>query len=68
MFAVVYGAATVREPVAQAFFRSLLEGLCISGFVVGQGAINAVVDAPGVKIGFQLRVDRLWMALVKPYV
>jgi hypothetical protein len=30
--------------------------------------INAVVDAPGVKIGFKLRVDSLRMALVKPYV
>jgi len=36
--------------------------LCVSGFVVGQGAINAVVDAPGVKIGFKLRVERLRMA------
>jgi hypothetical protein len=48
--------------------RAALEGLCVSGFVVGQGAINAVVDAPGVKIGLKLRVDRLRMALVKPYV
>jgi hypothetical protein len=28
----------------------LLEGLRVSSFVVGQGAIDAVVDAPGVKI------------------
>jgi hypothetical protein len=42
--------------------------LCASGFVVGQGAINAVVDASGVKIGFKLHVDKLGMALVKPCV
>jgi hypothetical protein len=42
--------------------------VCISGFVVGEGAINAVVNAPSFKIGFELRVDRLRMALVKPYV
>jgi hypothetical protein len=45
-----------------------LEGLYVSGFVVGQGAIDAVVDAPGVKIGLKLRVNTLRMALVKPYV
>ena len=45
-----------------------LEGLCVSGFVVGQGAINAVVDAPGIKIGLKLRVDRMRITLVKPYV
>ena len=49
-------------------YAGRLEGLGISGFVVGQGAINAVVDAAGVEIGFQLRVDRLRMALVKPCV
>jgi hypothetical protein len=41
--------------------------LRVSGFVFGQGAIYAVVDAPGVKIGFKLRIDRLRMALVKPH-
>jgi hypothetical protein len=45
-----------------------LEGLCVSGLVVGQGATDAVVDAPGVKIGLELRVNRLRMVLVKPYV
>jgi len=30
--------------------------------VVGQSATDAVVDAPGVKIGFELRVDTLRMA------
>ena len=45
-----------------------LEGLSVSGFVVGQGAIDAVIDAPGIKIGFKLRVDRLRMTLVKPFV
>jgi hypothetical protein len=45
-----------------------LEGLCVSGLVVGQSAIDAVVNAPGVKIGFKLRVDRLRMALLKPFV
>ena len=49
-------------------YRAPLEGLCVSSFVVGQGAINAVVDAPGVNIGFKLRVDKLRMALVKPCV
>ena len=49
-------------------YAGRLERLCVSGFVVGQGAINAVVDAPGVKIGFKLRVNRLRMALIKPYV
>jgi hypothetical protein len=45
-----------------------LEVLCVSGFVVGQGPIDAVVDTPGVKIGLKLRVNRLRMMLVKPYV
>jgi hypothetical protein len=36
--------------------------LCVSGFVVGQGAIDAAIDAHGIKIGFKLRVDRLRMA------
>jgi hypothetical protein len=40
--------------------------LRISGFVVSQGAIDPVVDAPGVEIGFKLRVDRLRAVLVKP--
>jgi Protein of unknown function (DUF3738) len=31
--------------------RTPLEGLCVSGFVVGQSAIHAVVNAPGSKIG-----------------
>lgn len=35
--------------------------------MVGQGAIDAVIDAPGVKIGFELRIDSLRVALVKPY-
>jgi hypothetical protein len=43
-------------------------GLRISGFVIDQGAMDAVVDAPGVKVGFQLRVDRLRKVVVKPCV
>src|SRR5580658_6270011 len=33
--------------------RATLEGLCVSGFVVGQSALNAIVYAPGVKIGLK---------------
>lgn len=44
------------------------EGSCVSGFVVGQCAIDAVVNTSGVEIGFKLRVDRLRVALVKPHV
>ena len=64
------GAIVVPEIRVRAVdhYAGRLEGLCVSGFVVGQGTINAVVDAPGVKIGFKLRVDRLRVALVKPYV
>ncbi len=43
-----------------------LERLCVSGFVVGQSAIYTCVDASGVKIGFKLGVDLLWVGLVKP--
>jgi hypothetical protein len=42
--------------------------LCVSGFVVGQSALNAIVYAPGVKIGLKLRVNKLRMMLVKPDV
>jgi len=45
-----------------------LEGLCVSGLVVGQGAIDAVVDASGVKIGLKLGVNRLRIVLVRPYI
>ena len=64
------GAIIVPEIRVRAVdhYAGRLQGLCVSGFVVGQGAINAVVDASGVKIGFKLRVDRLRMVLVKPYV
>jgi hypothetical protein len=41
-----------------------LKRLRVSGFVVGHGAINAVVDAAGVQIGFKLRVDRLRLTLI----
>jgi len=44
------------------------EGLCVSGLVVGQSAINAVVNVAAVKIGFKLQVYKLRMALFKPYV
>jgi hypothetical protein len=42
--------------------------MCVSGLVVGQGAMNAIVDAPGVKIGSKLSVEKLRMALIKPSV
>jgi hypothetical protein len=48
--------------------RGPLEGLCVSGFVVGQGAMDAVVGAAGVKIGLKLGVNRLRLVLIKPYV
>jgi hypothetical protein len=40
--------------------------MCVSGFVVSQGAIDAVVDAARIKIGFQLGVNRLRAVLVQP--
>jgi hypothetical protein len=40
--------------------------LCVSGFVVGQGAIDTVVNARGFEVGLKLGVDRLRMVLVKP--
>jgi hypothetical protein len=46
--------------------RGPLEGLCVSGLVVDQGATDAVVDAAGVKIGLKLGINRLRMVLVKP--
>jgi hypothetical protein len=45
-----------------------LKRLSVSGAVVGQSAIDAVVNAPGVKIGFEPRVDSLRVALVKPHI
>jgi len=45
-----------------------LEGLRVSSAVVGQCTINAVVDAPGVKVGSQLCIDTLRMPLVKTLV
>jgi hypothetical protein len=48
--------------------RDRLEGSGVSGFVVGQSAINPVVDASGVKIGFEPRVDGLGVAVVEPDV
>jgi len=35
-----------------------LEWLCVSGLMVGQGAMDAVVDGARIKIGLMLRVDR----------
>jgi hypothetical protein len=35
--------------------------------MVGESAINAIVDAASVKIGFEVRVYWLGMALVNPY-
>ncbi len=41
--------------------------LCFCGFVVGQGALNAVVHAPCVQIGTKAPVDRLRLVVsVKP--
>jgi len=34
--------------------------------MVGQGATDAVIDAAGIKIGFELRVNRLRAVLVEP--
>jgi len=34
--------------------------------MVGQGAIDTVIDATGIKIGFELRIDRLRAVLVEP--
>jgi hypothetical protein len=36
------------------------------GLVAGYGAPYAVVDMTGVKIGFELRVDRLRKMLIEP--
>jgi hypothetical protein len=33
--------------------------LCSSGFVIGESAVDAVIDAAGLKIGLKLRVDNL---------
>ena len=44
------------------------ERLRFSSFVVSQGAVNAVIEAPGVKVGLKLRVDRLRAMLVQPCV
>jgi len=51
------GAIVVPEICVRAMdhYAGRLEGLCVSSLVVGQGTINAVVDATGVKIGFRLR-------------
>jgi len=45
-----------------------LEQLRVSGFVVGQGPIDAVIGASRLKIGFELRVDGLRAVLVQPGV
>jgi len=47
---------------------AILEGLRISGFVVGQCAMNPIVQKTGVHIRLKLHVDRLRMTLVKPRV
>jgi hypothetical protein len=48
--------------------RPALEALCFSGFVVGHGAIDAVVNAPRVEVSLKLHVDGLGMAPVKPQI
>lgn len=65
---VVGGQSMVILPEIRVRDGSLyaLERLCVSGLVVGQSAIYTCVDASGVKIGFKLGVDLLWVALVKP--
>jgi hypothetical protein len=45
-----------------------LERLCSSGSVIGQGAIDTVIDAAPFKIGFKLRVDTLRVVLIKPLI
>lgn len=46
----------------------VLQRPCSSGFMVGQGAIDSVVDAPGIEIGLKLGVDRLGVVLVEPQI
>ena len=36
--------------------------------MVGQSAIDSVVDTPGIKVGLKLRVDRLGVVLVEPQI
>jgi len=36
--------------------------------MVGQSAIDSVVDSPGIEVGFKLRVDRLGVVLVEPQI
>jgi hypothetical protein len=45
-----------------------LKRLGSSGLVVGKGAVNTVVDAPRLKVGFKLLVNRLRIVSVKPLV
>jgi hypothetical protein len=49
-------------------YRHTLEELCVSGFMIGQSAMNTIIDASGLKIGLKLRVDRRRMSLIKPPV
>jgi len=46
----------------------LLERLRVSGFVVGQGPVDAVIDASRLRIGLELRVDGLRAVPVQPCV
>src|SRR5271165_4758088 len=62
------GAVIIPEIRVRSMYRHTLEELCVAGFMIGQSAINTIVDASGLKIGFELRVDQLRMALVKPPV
>ena len=45
-----------------------LKELCFSVFVVGHCATDAIVDAPGSKIGLKLRVNGLRAVHIKPRV
>jgi hypothetical protein len=61
------GAVVVRKSAfARWTITRPLKRLSVSGPVVGQGAIDPAVYAPRIKIGFELRVDRLRAVLVQP--
>ncbi len=52
------GAVIIPEIRVRSMYRHTLEELCVSGFMIGQSAINTIIDASGLKVGLKLRVDR----------
>ena len=60
------GSTIAPEIRVRTMDHATLKRLRCSGFMVGQSAIDTLVDATCSKIGPQLRVDRLRVVLVKP--